>query len=160
MIGPVLRSLRQMQAIDVSVINLWPEHHPFTQAGTLVFFTIFSLAPTLIIAVTVVRLVLGQGAAQGEIVAQLQDAMGVESAAAIEQAILISRPEETGPMPTLIDIGAILIGTTVVFGQLRYSISALLLLLGVPLTRAELEIRDRPTVPHASAVGVVQQQVV
>ncbi|MCF7996278.1 MAG: hypothetical protein K9L32_09015 [Chromatiaceae bacterium] len=38
--------------------------------------------------------------------------------------------------------------------------SALLLLLGVALTRAELSVRNRPIVPRASAMRVVQRQVV
>jgi membrane protein len=124
-LGPALRSLRQLLTIAVRGFNLWLEHNPFMQAGALAFFTIFSLAPTLIIAVTLIGVVLGEGAAQGEIVAQLQDTLGAEAAAAIEQAILRSRPEEAGLMPTLIGIGAILIGATVVFGQLRYSMNLL-----------------------------------
>ncbi|MCF8004323.1 MAG: YihY/virulence factor BrkB family protein [Chromatiaceae bacterium] len=128
-----LGPLRQLLRITVSGVNLWLEHNAFMQAGALAFFTIFSLAPTLIIAVTVIGVVLGQGAAQGEIVAQLQDAMGAEAASAIEQAILMSRPEETGLLPTLIGIGAILIGATVVFGQLRYSMNLL------------WEVRPRPS---------------
>ena len=104
---------------------LWLDHNPFMHAGALAFFTLFSLAPTLIIAVAVIGSVLGKGAAQGEIVAQLQDAMGEEPAAAVEQAILMSRVDNAGVMPTLIGIGAILIGATTVFGQLRYSMNVL-----------------------------------
>lgn len=124
-LGPAVRLLRRLLTIAISGFNLWLEHNPFMQAGALAFFTIFSLAPTLIIAVTVIGVVLGQGAAQGEIVAQLQGVMGAEAAAAIEQAILMSRPEEAGLLPTLVGIGAILIGATVVFGQLRYSMNLL-----------------------------------
>ncbi len=132
-LGSALRHLQRLFTIVVSGFNLWLEHNAFMQAGALAFFTIFSLAPTLIIAVTVIGVVLGQGAAQGEIVAQLQGAMGAEAASAIEQAILMSRPEETGPLPTLVGIGAILIGATVVFGQLRYSMNLL------------WEVRPRPS---------------
>ncbi len=104
-------------------IGLWLEHNAFMHAGALAFFTISSLAPTLIIAVTVIGVVLGEGAAQGEIVAQLKETMGAEAAAAIEQAILMSRVEAAGLMPTLLGVAAILIGATSVFGQLRYSLN-------------------------------------
>lgn len=106
-------------------VAIWLEHNPFVHAGSLAFFTLFSLAPTLIIAVTVIGVVLGQSAAQGEIVAQLQDTMGIEAAAAVEQAVLMSRVEATGLMPTLLGIAAILIGATTVFAQLRYSLNVL-----------------------------------
>lgn len=116
--------LRSLEVVRNGV-TLWLDHNPFLHAGALAFFTLFSLAPTLIIAVTVIGIVLGEGAAQGEIVHQLRDAMGEEPAAAVEQAILMSRVEDAGLMPTLIGIGAILIGATTVFGQLRYSMNVL-----------------------------------
>jgi membrane protein len=106
-------------------VGLWLDHNAFLHAGALAFFTLFSLAPTLIIAVTVIGVVLGEGAAQGQVVAQLEDAMGVDAAVFIEQAILASRIDEAGLMPTLFGIGALLIGATTVFGQLRYSLNLL-----------------------------------
>jgi membrane protein len=119
------KAFRHGLAIVRAGVALWLEHNPFLHAGALAFFTLFSLAPTLIIAVTVIGVVLGEGAAQGEIVAQLEGAMGAEAAAAVEQAILMSRVEDAGLMPTVIGVAAILIGATTVFGQLRYSINVL-----------------------------------
>ncbi len=105
--------------------KLWLEHDAFSHAGALAFFALFSLAPTLIVAVVVIGTVLGEGAAQGEIVAQLQETIGGEAAAAIEQAVLMSRLQATGLMATLLGIGALLIGATTVFAQLRASLNAL-----------------------------------
>ncbi|WP_254045171.1 YihY/virulence factor BrkB family protein [Thiohalocapsa sp. ML1] len=102
---------------------MWLDHNAFLHAGALAFFTLFSLAPTLIIAVTVIGVVLGEGAAQGQVVAQLEDAMGVDAAVFIEQAILAARIDEAGLMPTLVGVGALLVGATTVFGQLRYSLN-------------------------------------
>lgn len=105
--------------------RIWLHHDAFSHAGALAFFALFSLAPTLIVALAVIGVVLGEGAAQGEIVAQLQETIGVEAAAAIEQAVLMSRVQATGLMPTLVGIGAVLIGATTVFAQLRASLNAL-----------------------------------
>ncbi|MCG6942604.1 MAG: YihY/virulence factor BrkB family protein [Thiohalocapsa sp.] len=106
-------------------VELWLEHNAFLHAGALAFFTLFSLAPTLIIAVTVIGVVLGEGAAQGQIVEQLKGAMGVDAAVFVEQAILAARIDEAGLMPTVVGVGALLIGATTVFGQLRYSLNVL-----------------------------------
>jgi membrane protein len=108
-----------------TAVSVWLEHNPFVHAGALAFFTLFSLAPTLIIAVAIIGIVLGEGAAQGEIVDQLKDTMGVDAAAAVEQAVLMSRIQTTGLLPTVIGIGALLIGATTAFGQLRYSLNVL-----------------------------------
>src|ERR1700680_3036035 len=52
--------------------------------AALAFYTLFSLAPVLIVAVSVVGLVFGEKAAQGEIVQQFQGLMGTQGASAIE----------------------------------------------------------------------------
>lgn len=111
--------------VPSSTLRLWMHHDAFSHAGALAFFALFSLAPTLIIAVAVIGLVLGEGAAQGEIVAQLQETIGPEAAGAIEQAVLMSRVQATGLMPTLLGIGALLIGASTVFAQLRASLNVL-----------------------------------
>lgn len=124
--SPTVRILRRAALIARNGVGFWLEHNAFLHAGALAFFTLFSLAPILIVAVTVIGVVLGEDAAQGRIVEQLQDVMGTEAAVFVEQAILASRIDEAGLMPTLIGAGALLIGATTVFGQLRYSLNLLL----------------------------------
>ncbi len=105
--------------------RLWLECNAFSYAGSLAFYTLFSLAPTVIIAVTLIGLVLGQDAAQGQIVAQLEGVMGQEAAQAIERTVASTRIEESGLLPTLLGIGALLVGATTVFAQMQYSLNTL-----------------------------------
>jgi membrane protein len=103
----------------------WLACDPFTYAGSLAFYTLFSLAPVVIIAVSVIGLVLGEQAAQGQIVAQLQDVMGREAAMAVEQAVARSRIQESGILPTLLGVAALLVGATTVFAQMQLSLNAI-----------------------------------
>lgn len=105
--------------------RLWLGCNAFSYAGSLAFYTLFSLAPTVIIAVTVIGLVFGEDAAQGQIVAQLQDIMGAGAANAIEQAVLQSRVTESGIVPTLLGFGALFIGATTVFAQMQFSLNVI-----------------------------------
>lgn len=111
--------------VTQGAIRLWLERNAFSYAGSLAFYTLFSLAPTMIIAVTVIGLVLGEDAAQGQIVAQLQGTMGQEAAAAIEEAVASSRIEESGLLPTMLGFGALLVGATTVFAQMQFSLNTL-----------------------------------
>lgn len=104
---------------------LWLERNAFSYAGSLAFYTLFSLAPTVIIAVTVIGVVLGEDAAQGQIVAQLQDTLGTEAASAIEQAVAQSRIEESGLLPTLLGFAALVVGATTVFAQMQFSLNTI-----------------------------------
>ncbi|NWN82983.1 MAG: YihY/virulence factor BrkB family protein [Halomonas sp.] len=106
-------------------IQLWLERNAFSYAGSLAFYTLFSLAPTVIIAVTVIGLVLGEEAAQGQIVAQLQGTMGQDAATAIEQAVAHSRIQESGLLPTLLGFGALVVGATTVFAQMQFSLNTI-----------------------------------
>lgn len=121
----LMRLARHWAQILGHTLRLWLDHEAFSHAAALAFFALFSLAPTLIIAVAMIGVVLGEGAAQGEIVAQLQGTIGAEAAGAIEQAILLSRVQATGVIPTVLGIGALVVGATTVFAQLRVSLNAL-----------------------------------
>nr|WP_228716792.1 YihY/virulence factor BrkB family protein [Halomonas pellis] len=104
-------------------VQLWLDRNAFSYAGSLAFYTLFSLAPTVIIAVAVIGVVFGEDAAQGQIVTQLQGTVGEEAAKAVEQAVAESRPQESGVVPTLLGIGGLLIGATTVFAQMQYSLN-------------------------------------
>ncbi|MDX5379065.1 MAG: YihY/virulence factor BrkB family protein [Halomonas sp.] len=104
-------------------VSLWLERNAFSYAGSLAFYTLFSLAPTVIIAVAVIGIVFGADAAQGEIVARFEGALGEEAARSIEQAVARSRIEESGLMPTLLGFGGLLVGATTVFAQMQYSLN-------------------------------------
>ncbi|AUN95276.1 YihY/virulence factor BrkB family protein [Pseudazoarcus pumilus] len=106
-------------------IKLWLQCNAFSYAGSLAFYTLFSLAPVVIIAVTLMGLVFGEDAARGEIFNQLQDIMGAGAAQAIENAVLQSRPQESGLMPTLLGFGALFLGATTVFAQMQFSLNVI-----------------------------------
>lgn len=109
--------------ITRGAIQLWLDSNAFSHAAALAFYTLFSLAPVVIIAVAVIGVVLGEQAAQGQIVGQLQDVMGHEAAQAVEQAVARSRLSEAGWLPTLLGITALLTGATTVFGQMQVSLN-------------------------------------
>jgi len=111
--------------ITRDAFRLWLDRDAFSHAGSLAFYTLFSLAPVFIIAVSVIGVVLGEEAAQGQIVAQIQDVMGREAALAIEQAVAQSRIKESGLLPTLLGVAALIVGATTVFAQMQFSLNSI-----------------------------------
>src|SRR5579872_2440748 len=69
--------------------SAWAEDNAPSMGAALAFYTVFSLAPVLIIAISVAGVVFGQKAAEGEFSQQLQGLVGETGARAI-QAILQS----------------------------------------------------------------------
>lgn len=103
----------------------WLESQAFIYAAALAFFTIFSIAPVMIVAVTVVGLVLGEKAAQGQIMEQLQDTIGPEAAGIVQTAVINSQIDQSGLVPSLIGLAAIILGATTVFAQMQQSLNAI-----------------------------------
>jgi membrane protein len=87
--------------------------------AALAFYTIFSLAPILIVAVSIAGFLFGAKVAQGEIVRQFQGLMGTQGAAAIETIIQSTRRPELGVFATTVGLVAILIGASGAFNELQ-----------------------------------------
>lgn len=108
-----------------TTVKLWLDAQVFVHAAALAFFTVFSVAPVVIVAVTLVGLVLGESAAEGRIAEQLQVAIGAEAAAAIQTAVQNSRIQHSGLLPTIAGFAAIVFGATTVFTQMQTSLNAI-----------------------------------
>ena len=99
---------------------LWIECNAFSYAGSLAFYTLFSLAPTIIIAVTVASLVMGEASAQSRVVEEFQAFMGDDAASLVEEAVANSQVESGGILPTVAGIAALMVGATTVFAQMQH----------------------------------------
>ena len=87
--------------------------------AALAFYSLFSLAPLLLIVISVAGLVFGEQAARGEIFGQLSALIGVDSARTIEALLEgLNRPA-AGVIGTLVGIAVLMVGATTVFGELQ-----------------------------------------
>ncbi len=114
---------RYWAAIFVAASQNWLQSQAFIYAAALAFFTVFSIAPVMIVVVAMIGLVLGERAAQGELMEQLQQVLGPEAAEVVETAVINSQIEQSGIWPTLIGLVAIVAGATTVFAQMQQSLN-------------------------------------
>lgn len=117
------RPVRYWIDVLMSAARYWSESQAFIYAAALAFFTVFSIAPVMIVVVAIVGLVLGERAARGELMDQLQQVLGSDAARMVETAIQNSRIEESGIWPTLVGVLAIVAGATTVFAQMQKSLN-------------------------------------
>jgi membrane protein len=91
-------------------------------AASIAFFTIFSLAPLLLLVVAIAGLAFGQDQTTAEIRAQFESLMGPESAQFI--AGVISRASKgAGGVAAVVSIGTLIFGATGVFVQLKAALN-------------------------------------
>lgn len=106
-------------------IGYWSAAQAFVYAAALAFFTVFSIAPVVIVAVAVVGVVLGPEAASGQIMTELQDAIGTQAAQFVQAAVLSARVDTKGTWATVLGFALILVGATTVFSQMQNALNAI-----------------------------------
>jgi membrane protein len=106
------------------VFTQWIGDEPFLLASSLSYYTLFSLAPLLVIAIAVAGFVFGREAAQNQIVETIGGMIGPESAQAIQGMIEnASDKPKTGIIATVLGAVTLLIGAGGVVGQLQTSLN-------------------------------------
>lgn len=103
----------------------WNEDKASRLAAALAYYTVFSIAPLLIIVIAIAGAVFGEEAARGEIVRQIQGLVGRSGAEVIETAIQNANQPAQGTIASIISIVALLFGAIGVFGQLQDALNTI-----------------------------------
>ena len=101
------------------VATSWLDDYVPSMGAALAYYTMFSLAPLLLIVVSVSGLVFGQDAARGEIQAQLQDLMGEQGASAVQGLLASVREPAEGLTAAAVGLVLVFVGATTVFAELQ-----------------------------------------
>lgn len=109
---------RQWQ-IFVAAANAWIDDYAPSMGAALSYYTLFSLAPLLVMIIAIAGMVFGQDAAQGAIIAQLQGIMGKEGATAVQGLLQAAREPSTGILASIVGGVLLLLGATAIFAELQ-----------------------------------------
>ena len=97
----------------------WLNDNAPSMGAALSYYTLFSLAPLLIIVIAVAGILLGEQAARGEIVVQLRGIMGGDGALVVEQVLKAAHEPVRGAIASATGFAVLLIGATAVFAELQ-----------------------------------------
>src|SRR3569623_791291 len=89
-------NVKKAWALTRQSISSWSEDYAPSMGAALSYYTLFSIAPLLIIVIAVAGLFFGVDAVRGVIFAQLQSLMGPEGATAIEEMLSTASDIKTG----------------------------------------------------------------
>ena len=97
----------------------WNNDGAASMGAAIAFYTIFSIAPLLIITMAIAGFFFGADAAQGQIYAQTRSLVGAEGATALQGLVMsASRPTE-GIIATVLGLIFMIFGATGVFAELQ-----------------------------------------
>lgn len=93
--------------------------------AALAYYTIFSIAPLLVIAIAVAGFVLGKEAAQGQITGQIEHLVGKQGGEAVQSMIESASKPGKGVVGTVLGIVMLLFGAAGLFGQLQDALNTI-----------------------------------
>lgn len=101
----------------------WSKDNCLSLGAALAYYTIFSVAPLLVLVIAIAGLALGRSAAQGEIVARVHAEAGANIAQMVEGMITQLASPKSGIVATATSLFTIAFGASGVFGQLQTALN-------------------------------------
>jgi len=99
------------------------DHKVTKLSGSLAYYTFFSMAPLLVVIISLCGIFLGQEAAEGKIYEQLAGFMGKETASQLQEIVAKAAIGDKGVVAFIIGIVTLLVGATTVFADIQDSIN-------------------------------------
>jgi membrane protein len=103
----------------------WKEDKAWRLGAALAYFAIFSLAPLLIIIITITSAIYGEQAVRGQIFSEFQGLIGTRGANAVQTLLENAYTSGSGFSATLFGAIMVIFGSTAVFVQLRQAINTI-----------------------------------
>jgi membrane protein len=117
------RALRDPVWLAIRAGQRWIEADASQLGAAIAFYTIFSLAPILVITVAVAGAVIDADVVRGQIVHEIEALVGAEAAVAINDLIQSGWHIESGLLAFGLGVVTLLFGATGVFAQLRSALN-------------------------------------
>jgi membrane protein len=129
MVGDIVRGYKVPMTINLTFKELfeiikksvisWSDDYAPSMGAALAYYTVFSIAPLLLIVISIAGLIYGQDAARGAIFGQISGLVGNEGAVAIQGLLKsVNKPNES-IVATVVGVATLLLGATTVFGELQ-----------------------------------------
>jgi membrane protein len=103
----------------------WMEDNALRLSAALAYYSIFSIAPLLVLAVGLAGMFLGADAVRGHLADELKDLIGWQAAQTVEAMIKSTSHPTQSFMATIVGLVTMLLGASGVFGQLKDALNTI-----------------------------------
>jgi membrane protein len=122
-LGRAARAGREVVAFVREVAREWSEDRCLRVGAALAYYTLFSLAPLLVIAIAIAALFFGQELAEGTLIRQIEAAVSRDAAETVREMIQRASEPRAGILATVAGLVMTAIGASSVFGQLQSALN-------------------------------------
>src|SRR6266853_4042589 len=118
-------SIQEWVSLGKKTVYSWLGDRAPTMGAAIAYYTVFSLAPMLVMVIAVAGLAFGQKAAEGALFGELADLIGPESAVALQAMLRSASGTGSGIFATAVGIGTLIIAATAVLGELQSALNVI-----------------------------------
>lgn len=106
-------------------VSRWVQDNAPHLAAAIAFYTVFSIAPLLVLTISIAGPILGEQAARGEIVNQIRHWTGPDEAVLIQTIIISAGSSSSGALAALLAVALLLVGASAVFAELKTALNVI-----------------------------------
>lgn len=110
---------RHLYQLAIQSVKAWSDDYAPSMGAAIAYYTVFSLAPLLVIVTAVAGAVFGHDAVQGRIAAEIGGLVGPQGADVVQKLVAASSSHGKGLVAGLIGVIVLLVGATSVFTELQ-----------------------------------------
>ncbi len=100
-------------------VQAWLDDRAPSMGAAISYYTVFSIAPLLLIVMAVAGLIWGHEAIEGEVARQLTGLLGAEAARGVQALVRSADHPREGALASGLSLGALLVGATTMFAELQ-----------------------------------------
>jgi membrane protein len=124
-VNPKPSALRAGLALLKETAAHWMEDNALRLSAALAYYSIFSIAPLLVLAVGLAGWLLGEKAVSGHLSDELQGLMGYQASQAMQTMIASASKPSQSLTATIVGLVTLLVGASGVFGQLKDALNTI-----------------------------------
>jgi len=110
---------RHVAQLVKETVLAWQDDYAQSMGAAIAYYAMFSIAPLLVIVVSIAGVIFGNEAAQNEIVAQLRGLMGDEGAHAVQGLLASAQLGGSSIFATIFSVLVLVFAATTVFAELQ-----------------------------------------
>jgi membrane protein len=115
----VTRWLAMYWSMGRDSVAAWLADFAPSMGAAIAYYTAFSIAPLLVIVITIAGVFFGTEAASGYLYAQMADLLGPKGAATVQEMVNRAGTTDEGVIAPIIGVILLLVGATTVFAELQ-----------------------------------------
>jgi membrane protein len=110
---------RELGRLLIEAVRNWMKDEVASMGAALAFYTLFSMAPLLLLVIAIAGLVIGPDVAQGLMMTQLTTLLGEKGAGAVQAILKAADDRAEGIVAATLSLATLVLGATTVFAELR-----------------------------------------